>query len=193
MLKNTGEVPVQSTHGLLTTVCYRIGEKTYYALEGAVEVAGAAIQWAKQIGLVSDVKKIEEEALLVKDCGDVYFVPAFQGIFSPYWREDARGLLIGMSLNTNRGHLMRALLEAPCLRTTEVVLAMVKDSKIPIKSMAVDGGMTVNNTLLQMQADFMNADIVRKQEKEITSIGAAIAAGLYVKFWNSIDDVESKI
>lgn len=94
------------------------------------------------------MKKIEEEALSVKDCGDVYFVPAFQGIFSPYWREDARGLLIGMSLNTNRGHLMRALLEAPCLRTTEVVLAMVKDSKIPIKSMAVDGGMTVNNTLL---------------------------------------------
>ena len=120
-------------------------------------------------------------------------MPAFQGIFSPYWREDARGLLIGMSLNTNRGHLMRALLEAPCLRTTEVVNAMVKDSKIPIKSMVVDGGMTVNNTLLQIQSDFMNAEIVRKQEKEITSIGAAIAAGLQVKFWGSLEDVESKI
>ncbi len=131
--------------------------------------------------------------MTVEDCGDVYFVPAFQGIFSPYWREDARGLLIGMSLNTNRGHLMRALLEAPCLRTTEVVNAMIKDSKIPIKSMVVDGGMTVNNTLLQIQSDFMNADIVRKQEKEITSIGAAIAAGLQVKFWGSLEDVESKI
>ncbi len=121
MLGNTGEVPIQSSHGLLTTVCYRIGEKTYYALEGAVEVAGAAVQWAKNVGLVTKVSLIEEEALSVPDCGDVYFVPAFQGIFSPYWREDARGVLIGMSLNTQRGHLMRALLEGPCFRTTEVV------------------------------------------------------------------------
>ena len=112
--------------------------------------------------MVTNVKNIEVEALSVADCGDVYFVPAFQGIFSPYWRDDARGLLIGMSLNTTRGHLMRALLEAPCLRSTEVVIAMEKDSGIKINRMVVDGGMTVNNTLMQMQADFMHADIVRK-------------------------------
>lgn len=193
MLGNTGETPIQSTHGLLTTVCYRIGDKTYYALEGSVEMAGAAVKWAKTVGIVHDVKMIEEEAKTVPDSGDVYFVPAFQGIFAPYWRSDARGCLIGMSLNTKRGHLMRALLEGPCFRTTEVVEAMGKDSGKRVESMVVDGGMTVNDTMMQTQSDLTNADIIRKQEKEITGVGAAIAAGLEVKFWDSLDDVESKI
>jgi glycerol kinase len=123
-----GEEAVISNHGLLGTVCYRLNGKTQYALEGAVEVAGAAIQWAKSIGLVTDTKNIMPEAQSVEDCGDVYFVPAFGGILSPYYRDDARGLLIGMSFNTTRGHLMRALLEAPCLRTAQVVEAMSQDS-----------------------------------------------------------------
>ena len=149
ILTNTGEKPVMSDNGMLTTVCYRLNGETQYALEGAVETAGAAIKWAKSIGLVQDEKKITDEALSVKDCGDVYFVPAFGGLLTPHYRDDARGLLIGMSLNTNRGHLMRALLEAPCLRTAEVVEAMAKDSGKRIQAMAVDGGMTVNNLMMQ--------------------------------------------
>lgn len=148
MLSNVGEVPVQSKHGLLTTVCYRLGEKTFYALEGAVEMAGAAVSWAKKVGIVTDVRKLEEECLTVSDNGDVYFVPAFQGIFSPHWRSDARGCLIGMSLNTERGHLMRALIEGPCFRSAEVMTAMTKDSGNCVNSMVVDGGMTVNNLMM---------------------------------------------
>lgn len=193
MLGNTGSKPVQSKHGLLTTMCYRIGDETFYALEGSVELAGAAVKWAEKVGLVTDVKKLEAECLTVPDSSDVYFVPALQGIFAPYWRADARGCLIGMSLNTERGHLMRALLEGPCFRTTEVVAAMGKDSGSRVEKMVVDGGMTVNNTLMQTQADLMNAQIIRKQEKEITGVGAAIAAGVQVGFWKDLKEVESKI
>jgi len=156
-------------------------------------MAGASIEWCKSVGLVKSSSEIEAEALTVSDCGDVYFVPAFQGIFAPHWRDDARGLLIGMSLNTNRGHLMRALLEAPCLRTSEVVESMAKDANQPIDQMVVDGGMTVNNLLMQIQSDFANTQIVRKEEKEITAMGAAIASGLHSGFWNSLEDVENLI
>ena len=124
MLKNVGNKPVLSKNGLLTTVCYRLDGETQYALEGAVEVAGAAVKWAKSVGLVQEERRIMEEALTVDDCGDVYFAPAFGGLLTPHYRDDARGILIGMSLNTNRGHLMRALIEAPCLRSAEVVEAM---------------------------------------------------------------------
>jgi len=120
-------------------------------------------------------------------------VPAFQGIFSPYWRDDARGLWIGFGSNTEKGHLVRSMLEAPCLRTCEVVEAMRKDSGKRVEKMSVDGGMTANNFLLQTQADFLNADIMKKEESEITGVGAAIAAGLHVKFWDSLSDVENKI
>jgi glycerol kinase len=123
----------------------------------------------------------------------VYFVPAFNGIFSPYWRDDARGLIIGIGINTKSGHLARALLEAPCLRTKEVVEAMAKDAGHSIKKMNVDGGMSVNNFMLQQQADFTKISIVRKKETEVTGIGAAIAAGLYAGFWSSIHEVEEKI
>ncbi|CDW76220.1 glycerol kinase [Stylonychia lemnae] len=194
ILKNVGAKPVQSTHGLLTTLCYSLGEgQTYYALEGAVEVAGAAIQWAKSVGLLGAVKELESLCYSVDDCGDVYFVPAFNGIFSPYWRDDARGLMIGISLNTTKGHIARAILEAPCLRTAEVVTAMAKDSGYQVTKMNVDGGMSVNNFVLQSQADFTNVEIVRKKESEITGIGAAIAAGLKVGFWANIEEVEKKI
>jgi len=193
ILTNVGPKPVQSTAGLLSTVCYKIGDETQYALEGAVEVAGAAISWAKSVGLITDTSLIEQEALNVADCGDVYFVPAFQGIFSPYWRDDARGLLIGMNMNTKRGHLMRALLEAPCFRTAEVINAMEKDLHAHIGKMSVDGGMTVNDLLMQTQANFINAQIERKAEKEITAVGAAIAAGLSVGFWKELDDVRARI
>ena len=174
-------------------MCYRLNGKTQYAFEGAVEVAGAAIKWAKSIGLVQDEKKISEEALTVDDCGDVYFVPAFGGLLTPHYRDDARGLLIGMSLNTNRGHLMRALLEAPCLRTAEVVEAMAQDAGQRITAMSVDGGMTVNDLMMQTQADLINAKIERKVEKEITGMGAAIAAGLKVGIWDSVEEIKSKI
>ena len=133
-------------------MCYKLSDDdkdTYYALEGAVEMAGASIEWAKSVGLVKKASEIEAEARSVPDCGDVYFVPAFQGIFAPHWRDDARGLLIGMSLNTERGHLMRALLEAPCLRSAEVIDSMAKDANQPVKKMVVDGGMTVNDLLMQ--------------------------------------------
>lgn len=131
--------------------------------------------------------------MTVEDCGDVYFVPAFQGIFSPYWRDDARGLWIGFGTNTQKGHLVRSMLEAPCLRTCEVVEAMSKDSGKKVTKMSVDGGMTVNNFMMQTQSDFMNATIVRKTSAEITGIGAAIAAGLHVRFWNNLEEVEHKI
>ena len=148
ILTNVGDKPVLSDNGLLSTVCYRLDGKTQYALEGAVEVAGAAVKWAKSVGLVQDERRIMEEALSVKDCGDVYFVPAFGGLFTPHYCDDARGLLIGMSLNTNRGHLMRALIESPCLRTAEVVEAMSSDAGQKVTSMAVDGGMTVNDLMM---------------------------------------------
>ncbi len=149
ILANVGTKPVKSTHGLLSTLCYSLGEgKTYYALEGAVEIAGAAIQWAKSVNIITSAGELEGLAKSVSDCGDVYFVPAFNGIFSPYWRDDARGLLIGIGINSNRGHLARALLEAPCLRTKEVVEAMAKDSGHSISKMNVDGGMSVNNFML---------------------------------------------
>ena len=127
------------------------------------------------------------------DCGDVYFVPAFQGIFSPYWRDDARGLWIGFGSNTQKGHLVRSMLEAPCLRTCEVCEAMSKDSGKRVTKMSVDGGMTANNFMMQVQADFMDAEIMKKEESEITGAGAAIAAGLHVKFWESLEEVEHKI
>jgi len=193
MLQNTGANAVQSNHGLLTTICYRVNGNTQYALEGAVEIAGAAIQWAKSVGFIASPKELEPLASSVEDCGDVYFVPAFQGIFSPYWRDDARGLWIGFGSNTKREHLARSILEAPCLRTAEVVKAMREDSGKNVTSMAVDGGMTVNNFMMQLQANFMNATIIRKQEQEITCIGAAIAAGLGVKYWTSLADIEDKI
>ena len=148
MLQNTGSKPVQSKNGLLTTLCYKIGEDTQYALEGSVEIAGAAIHWAKGVGFISSPKELEPLARSVDDCGDVYFVPAFQGIFSPYWRDDARGLWIGLGSNTQKGHLARSMLEAPCLRTCEVVDSMSKDSGKRVTKMSVDGGMTANNLMM---------------------------------------------
>ena len=174
-------------------MCYNIDGTPQYALEGAVEIAGAAISWAKDVGFISSPKELEPLAKSVDDCGDVYFIPAFQGIFSPYWKDDARGTWIGFGSNTTKAHLCRSLLEAPCLRTCDVVDSMSKDSGKPVTAMAVDGGMTVNDFMMQMQADFSGAKIVRKQESEITGIGAAIAAGLQVKQWKNLEEVESKI
>ena len=174
-------------------MCYKIGDNVQYALEGAVEIAGAAISWSKSVGFIENPKDLEALALTVDDCGDVYFVPAFQGIFSPYWRDDARGLWIGFGSNTQKGHLVRSMLEAPCLRTCEVVEAMSKDSGKRVTKMSVDGGMTVNNFMMQTQADFMDAEIMRKEEQEITGVGAAIAAGLHVKYWEGLSEVEDKI
>eukprot|EP00347_Sterkiella_histriomuscorum_P018516 403345212 len=196
ILNNVGTKPVQSKYGLLTTLCYSLGaDQTFYALEGAVEVAGSAIKWAQSVGMLGSVKELENLCYTVEDNGDVYFVPAFNGIFSPYWRDDARALMIGMSLNTTKGHIARAILEAPCLRTAEVIQAMEKDSGLKISKMSVDGGMSVNGYVLQSQADFIGGgvQIERKKESEITGIGAAIAAGLKVGYWKDLKEVESKV
>ena len=187
ILMNVGNQPVQSTHGLLSTVCYSVkpGE-VFYALEGAVETAGAAITWAKKIGLIN-METIEADARSVEDSGDVYFVPSFSGIFSPYWDDQARGLLIGLNHGTTREHIVRAILEAACLRSDEVVTAMRKDAKVEQNiRMMVDGGMSVNDLVLQSQADFSSAIIVRKQEQEVTGLGAAIAAGLHAGLFTSL-------
>lgn len=140
-------------------MCYNVDGTPFYALEGAVEVAGAATSWAKSVGFIDSPKELEPLAKMVDDCGDVYFVPAFQGIFSPHWRDDARGTWIGISQATTKSHLARSLLEAPCLRTCEVVDAMTKDSGKKVLAMNVDGGMTANALMMQMQADFLNAKI----------------------------------
>ena len=143
-------------------MCYKLGDQTNYALEGAVEIAGAALEWTKSIGLFKEASEVEPEARTVEDNGDTYFVPAFNGIFSPYWRDDARGMIIGISSHTKKGHLARALMEAPCFRTDEVVSAMAKDSGIKVTSMAVDGGLSVSNLCMQTQADIADVEIVRK-------------------------------
>ena len=174
-------------------MCYRLNGKSQYALEGAVEVAGAAIEWCKSVGIITDVKKIESEARSVDNCGDVYFVPAFGGLLSPYYDDTARCLLIGMSTNTSRGHLMRAFCESPCLRSAQVLKAMSEDCGAEVTRVAVDGGMTVNNLIMQTQADLVGAEIVRKEQAEVTCCGAAIAAGLKVGYWSSLEEVEEKM
>lgn len=188
-LLNTGTSKVASTNGLLTTVCYRIGDQApVYALEGSIAVAGSLVQWLRDnLGLISSAPEIEPLAASVPDNGGAYLVPAFSGLFAPHWRSDARGVLVGLTRFVNRGHIARAALEAVAYQTREVVEAMVADSGVALSELKVDGGMVVNNLLMQFQADILGVPVVRPQVTETTALGAAYAAGLAIGYWPSLD------
>ncbi|XP_064616632.1 glycerol kinase 3-like isoform X2 [Liolophura sinensis] len=180
LLYNTGTQPVESNTGLLTTIGYQLGKDkpVVYALEGAIAIAGAAVQWLRDnLGIINTSAEIETLAATVDSCGDCYFVPAFSGLFCPYWQFDARGIICGLSQYTNKAHIARAALEAVCFQTRELLEAMNKDSGIPMKSMKVDGGMTQNDLLMQLQADILGIGVVRPSMPETTALGAAMAAG----------------
>ena len=193
-LLNTGTEIVRSRHGLLTTVCYKFGDSpAVYALEGSVAVTGAAIQWLRdQLEIIKSSSEIETLANSVSDNGGVYFVPAFSGLFAPYWRSDARGVIVGLSRASTKAHLARAALEAIAYQTRDVLDAMSADSKVALKSMRVDGGATANNLLMQIQSDVMGIEIIRPQIIETTALGAAYAAGLSVGYWESTDELKAK-
>jgi glycerol kinase len=193
-LLNTGTTIVRSQHGLLTTVCYKFGDSpAVYALEGSVAVTGSAIQWLRdQLGVIKSSSEIEALASSVDDNGGVYFVPAFSGLFAPYWRSDARGVIVGLSRASTKAHLARAALEAIAYQTRDVLDAMSADSKVALTSMRVDGGATANNLLMQIQSDVMGIEIIRPEVIETTALGAAYAAGIAVGVWQSPDDVRNK-
>jgi glycerol kinase len=191
MLLNTGEEIVASENGLLTTVCYRLGDdKPVYALEGSIAVTGSLVQWLRDnLGLIRDAAEVESLARTVDDNGGAYFVPAFSGLFAPHWRPDARGALVGLTRYVNKGHIARAALEATAFQTREVLDAMNADSGVPLTELKVDGGMVVNDTLMQFQADLLGVDVVRPEVNETTALGAAYAAGLAVGYWTSTDEI----
>ena len=193
-LLNTGTEIVHSKHGLLTTVCFKFGDQpAQYALEGSVAVTGSAIQWLRdQLGIISSASEIEDLASQVPDSAGVSFVPAFSGLFAPYWRSDARGVIVGLTRATTKAHLARAALDAICYQTMEVMEAMVADSKIAMTEMKVDGGITANKLCMQLQADVMGIDIVKPLVTETTALGAAYAAGLAIGFWKSTDEVKAQ-
>ena len=191
MLLNLGELPVPSTSGLLTTVAYKIGDqKAVYALEGSIAITGALVQWLRDnLGLVRNSAEVETLALTVEDNGGIYFVPAFSGLFAPYWRSDARGVIAGLTRYVNKGHIARAVLEATAYQTREVLDAMEKDSGIRLKALKVDGGMVFNELLMRFQTDLLNVPVIRPKVAETTALGAAYAAGLAVGFWKNFDEL----
>jgi glycerol kinase len=191
VLLNTGTERVLSENGLLTTVCYKIGgNETVYALEGSIAVTGSLVQWLRDnLGMISTAAEIEEHARTVEDNGGAYFVPAFSGLFAPYWRSDARGAIVGLTRYVNKGHLARAVLEATAFQSREVIDAMNADSGVPLTSLKVDGGMTGNELLMQFQADILNVPVIRPVVAETTALGAAYAAGLATGFWSGEQDI----
>ncbi|RIJ66993.1 glycerol kinase [Nakamurella silvestris] len=193
MLLNTGTEVVPSKNGLLTTVCYKIGDQpTVYALEGSIAVSGSLVQWVRDnLGLIQSASEIEPLAKSVDDNGGCYFVPAFSGLFAPYWRSDARGAIVGLTRYVNKGHIARAVLEATAFQTKEVLDAMNADSGVDLTALKVDGGMVVNETLMQFQADILGVPVIRPVVAETTALGAAYAAGLAVGFWESEDDIRT--
>lgn len=194
LLLNTGADIVRSEHGLLTTVCYQLkGQPAVYALEGSIAVTGSLVQWLRDnLGLIKTAAEIETHAKTVENNGDVYVVPAFSGLFAPYWRSDARGAIVGLTRFANRGHICRAALEAVAFQTCEVVDAMNADSDVDLTALKVDGGMVVNDTLMQIQADLLGVDVVRPKITETTALGAAYAAGIAVGFWGSLDELSAQ-
>lgn len=191
VLMNTGEEPVFSENGLLTTVAYKIGDnKPVYALEGSIAVAGSLVQWLRDnLGMIKSSDEIEKLASTVDDNGGVYFVPAFSGLFAPYWKDDARGAIVGLTRYNNKGHIARAVQEATPYQTREVFDAMVADSGVELKELRVDGGMTKDEMVMQFQADQLGVPLVRPQVLETTALGAAYAAGIAVGFWDGEQDV----
>ncbi len=193
LLVNTGTRPVRSKHGLLTTVAYRVGDgKARYALEGSVAVAGAAVQWLRDnLGLIEAAPEVEALANEVDDNGDVYFVPAFSGLFAPHWRSDARGVIAGLTRYARAGHLARAVLEAVAYQTRDVLDAMLADAGVALTSLKVDGGMVRNDLLMQFQADILGLPVIRPAVTETTVLGAAYAAGLAVGFWSGPEELRT--
>jgi glycerol kinase len=191
MLLNTGEHPLRSASGLLTTVCYRVGEqRPVYALEGSIAYTGALVQWLRDnLRMIAAAPEVEELAATVKDNGGLYIVPAFSGLYAPYWRPDARGVFAGLTRYVNAGHIARATLEATAYQSAEIVEAMRTDSGVEIDSLRVDGGMVANELLMQFQADILGVPVIRPQVAETTALGAAYAAGLATGFWESQEDL----
>jgi glycerol kinase len=194
LLMNTGDEIVHSKHGLLTTAAFKWkGQAANYALEGSVAITGALVQWIRDnFGLISYSPEIEALARTVEDNGGVYFVPAFSGLYAPYWKHDARGVIAGLTRYSNKGHLARAVLEATAFQTREVVEAMEQDSGIPVSILRTDGGMIENELLMQFQADILDREVVRPAVKETTALGAAYAAGLAAGFFANVDDLRAQ-
>ena len=193
LLINTGTEAVESTHGLITTAAYRIGDApAVYALEGSIAIAGALVQWLRDnLKLIKAAPEVEELAMTVEDNGGVYFVPAFSGLFAPYWRSDARGAIVGLTRFVNHGHIARATLEATAFQSRELVEAMNADSGVDLQALKVDGGMVQNDLLMQFQADILGVDVIRPAVAETTALGAAYAAGLAVGFWAEQEDLRA--
>jgi glycerol kinase len=191
MLLNTGEKPVLSRNGLLTTLGYKIGNQPpVYALEGSIAITGALVQWLRDnLGIIEKSSDVETLARSVEDTGGIYFVPAFSGLFAPYWRSDARGAILGMTRYINKGHIARAVLESTAYQTREVLDAMEKDSGVKLTALKVDGGMVFNELLMQFQADILDVPVIRPKVAETTALGAAYAAGLAVGFWKDYDEL----
>jgi glycerol kinase len=193
MLMNTGTKVVPSASGLLTTLGYKIGDQpAVYALEGSIAITGALVQWLRDnLGMITSSPEVEALATTVDDNGGVYFVPAFSGLFAPYWRSEARGVIAGLTRYVNKGHIARAVLEATAWQTREVLDAMEADSGVKLKELKVDGGMVYNDLLMQFQADCLQVPVIRPKVAETTALGAAYAAGLAVGFWKNVDDLRS--
>jgi glycerol kinase len=191
LLLNTGTDAVQSKNGLLTTLGYQIGDQAaVYCLEGAIAITGALVQWLRDnLGMIKSAPEIEELAGTVEDNGGCYFVPAFSGLFAPYWKGNARGVIAGLTRYVNKGHIARAVLEATAWQSKEVVDAMNADSGVDLKSLKVDGGMVANDVLMQFQADVLGVPVIRPKIAETTALGSAYAAGLAVGFWNKVEDL----
>jgi glycerol kinase len=193
MLMNTGTKVVPSKSGLLTTLGYKIGDQpAVYALEGSIAITGALVQWLRDnLGMIAKSEDVEALAGTVEDNGGVYFVPAFSGLFAPYWRSEARGVIAGLTRYVNKGHIARATLEATAWQTREVLDAMNADSGVQLTALKVDGGMVFNETLMQFQSDVLGVPVIRPKVAETTALGAAYAAGLAVGFWNAVDDLRA--
>jgi glycerol kinase len=193
MLMNTGTKVVPSKSGLLTTLGYKIGDQpAIYALEGSIAITGALVQWLRDnLGMIAKSEDVEALAKTVDDNGGVYFVPAFSGLFAPYWRSEARGVIAGLTRYVTKGHIARAVLEATAWQTREVLDAMNADSGVDLTALKVDGGMVYNELLMQFQSDVLGVPVIRPKVAETTALGAAYAAGLAVGFWKAVDDLRA--
>jgi glycerol kinase len=194
LLMNTGESPTPSQHGLLTTLGYQIGSQPpIYALEGSIAIAGALVQWLRDnLGIIDSAEEIEALAKEVEDSGGIYFVPAFSGLYAPYWKSDARGVIVGLTRYITKAHLARAGLEATAYQTAEILEAMEKESGVKLKSLRVDGGMVKNDLLMKFQSDVLGVPVIRPEITETTSLGAAYAAGLAVGYWQGTRELEKQ-
>jgi glycerol kinase len=193
LLMNTGSEPVLSKYGLVTTVAFKLGDKpAQYALEGSIAVTGALVQWMRDnLGMIEKSADIETLARTVKDNGGIYFVPAFSGLYAPYWKTTARGVIAGLTRYANKGHLARAILEATAYQTREVVEAMEMDSKVHLDEIRADGGMVDDDLLMQFQADILNRNVIRPLTIETTALGSAYAAGLAVGYYKDLDELRA--